>query len=204
MSGEHESFTERQERLSTGPRLSIIESIFADLEDGAQGRPLRSLSLIVVDSILDADEVALEVALAGLERVFAASFGDLQVATDVEGFRGRIEALIDVTRWGLERVPSLSVLAEIEGDTHSHGFLRHLEDRPGASNTELQIALGIEHESQISRLGARLQQLGLARKHKVGRSNSWRLTPRGVQALQLLESEGAYRPRRPHRQYAAG
>jgi AcrR family transcriptional regulator len=68
-----------------------------------------------------------------------------------------------------------------------------LADRPQASNREIAAAIGVRHESQISKLLACLltERLVAKRTSGVGRRNSWCLTPRGEQISRALRG-GAY------------
>jgi AcrR family transcriptional regulator len=63
-----------------------------------------------------------------------------------------------------------------------------LADRPQASNREIAAAIGVRHESQISKLLACLLRERLVEKRSlgVGRRNSWRLTRRGEQISRAL------------------
>jgi AcrR family transcriptional regulator len=63
-----------------------------------------------------------------------------------------------------------------------------LADRPQASNREVAAAIGVRHESQISKLLACLLTERLVAKHSkgVGRRNSWCLTARGEQISRTL------------------
>jgi hypothetical protein len=67
-----------------------------------------------------------------------------------------------------------------------------LADHPQASNREIAAAVGVAHESQISKLLAGLLADGLLAKHSegVGRRNSWQLTARGEEILRALRSGG--------------
>jgi DNA-binding MarR family transcriptional regulator len=108
-------------------------------------------------------------------------------------------ALIDVAAWGLERSLSLAALAEFEQDSNGHEFMKRLLERPGQSNTELADGIGISN-AEVSRVGRRLADAGLAAKRRLGRYNHWELTPKGIHALELLAGGGAARFHRPHLQ----
>jgi DNA-binding MarR family transcriptional regulator len=197
---DQETHGDRIDRLSKGPRLTRLETLLAETEAAGVAevpRLLRRMSLILVDSILEGDEPAVELALDGIHRLQSLWLG--RQGGDLDGARiqGRLDGLLDVAMWGSERMPSLSLLAEIEGETHSHEFLALIHDEPAISNLGVAAQLGWQ-ESEVSRVGRRLAQTGLARKRRVGRTNAWHITPRGVQALQALGQETVPRPRRPH------
>lgn len=85
----------------------------------------------------------------------------------------------------LERV-SAPVAQRFPGMRVTHRTLRvmcALAEHPGSSNREVARAAGISDRAQISKLLARLADLGLIEKagsHHLGRpSNAWRLTTRG-------------------------
>jgi AcrR family transcriptional regulator len=65
-----------------------------------------------------------------------------------------------------------------------------LADRPQASNREIAAAIGVAHESQISKLLACLRTEGLVTKHSagVGRRNSCQLTPCGEEISLALRA----------------
>lgn len=52
---------------------------------------------------------------------------------------------------------------------------------PGASNRQIALGIGINHQGQISTLLGRLSRMGLlvGQHHGPGRANAWRLTPHG-------------------------
>lgn len=57
---------------------------------------------------------------------------------------------------------------------------------PGACNAEVAAAVGIEHESQVSRHLARLEHAGAARRTRDGRANAWELTEVGSRLVDQL------------------
>jgi AcrR family transcriptional regulator len=63
--------------------------------------------------------------------------------------------------------------------------------RPQASNREIAAAIGVAHESQISKLLASLSTERLVAKRSlgVGRRNAWCLTPRGEEMSQALPAD---------------
>jgi hypothetical protein len=68
--------------------------------------------------------------------------------------------------------------------------VRFLADHPQASNREIAAAIGVAHESQISRLLACLLTEGLVTKRSagVGKRNSCQLTPRGEEISLALRA----------------
>ncbi len=68
--------------------------------------------------------------------------------------------------------------------------LLYLAGHRGARNVEIAAAIGIEHESQISRHLRRLEHAKAARRTRDGRSNAWELTDVGERlASQVREAE---------------
>lgn len=63
-----------------------------------------------------------------------------------------------------------------------------LADHPGASNYQVGAGIGIAHQSQTSKLLARLAEIGLLEKRPgtPGHPNAWTLTPAGEQVAQAL------------------
>jgi AcrR family transcriptional regulator len=70
--------------------------------------------------------------------------------------------------------------------------LSHLAESPEASNADVARAVGIQRREQISRLLARLHALGLLAKRpaRPGGSNTWLLTPYGVQVTAAMPFKG--------------
>jgi AcrR family transcriptional regulator len=66
--------------------------------------------------------------------------------------------------------------------------LLFLADNPGARNLEIAAAIGIQHESQVSRHLQRLDESRVARKVRVGRANAWELTPVGTRLVSQLRA----------------
>ncbi len=68
--------------------------------------------------------------------------------------------------------------------------LLYLAGHRGARNVEIAAAIGVEHESQISRHLRRLEHAKAARRTRDGRSNAWELTDVGERlASQVREAE---------------
>jgi AcrR family transcriptional regulator len=62
----------------------------------------------------------------------------------------------------------------------------HLVAHPEACNVEIARAIGVRHESQMSRHLVRLERAGIVERRKEGRTNAWRLTARGHEAARSL------------------
>jgi DNA-binding transcriptional ArsR family regulator len=65
----------------------------------------------------------------------------------------------------------------------------YLLAHPGACNVEVARAVGVRHESQMSRHLVRLERAGIVTRRRAGRANAWRLSERGVDAARVLHDE---------------
>jgi DNA-binding IclR family transcriptional regulator len=67
--------------------------------------------------------------------------------------------------------------------------------RPGGSNREIALGAEITDEGQVSRLLARLQNLGLiqntGRGHTAGEANAWSLTGKGEELVRITDTARA-------------
>jgi AcrR family transcriptional regulator len=79
-------------------------------------------------------------------------------------------------------------LTELAADT-----LRHVAAHPGCGNVEIADAIGVAHESQMSRVLRRLADDGLAESRREGRSHAWGLTDRGAAVAARLAADGEER-----------
>lgn len=196
-----EDLQTRSERLSAGPRLTELDRITATIEQALPIPPegeFAALSMLLTDAILDWDEPALDLALAQLPRLAAlAARHDSKEGALTEG---RLRGLLEMAQQGMQRALPSDFLGHVETGSHSHKFLQEIEREPMRTNLALSLELNVE-ESEVSRIGRRLIQAGLARKRRVGRTNQWLITPRGVQVLSVLDAGGVNRPTREHRQY---
>jgi DNA-binding MarR family transcriptional regulator len=180
-------------------RAATVRALLDELEvregDASDGR-YDALTALVTDALLAADEAALLEAQDGLQRLHAAQLE--REAPDERQLeqRGRVLAALGVVTWTLRRLTPSELLARLEPGGHNLRFLERIDSRPGLSNGELARALDAD-ETEVSRVGRRLVQAGLASKHRVGRRNLWRITPRGRQALQ------AHAPAREAAEHAA-
>lgn len=196
-----EDLQTRSERLAAGPRLTELDRITVTLEHDLPSPDegeFAALSMLLTDAILDWDEAALELALAQLPRLasLAAGYGSPEGART----EGRLLALLEIAQRGIQRALPSDFLGHVESGSHSHQFLQEIEREPMRTNVALSIELNVR-ESEVSRIGRRLVQAGLARKRRLGRTNQWLITPRGVQVLSLLDAGGVNRATREHRQY---
>jgi hypothetical protein len=201
-----EAWTDRNARLANAPRLRALDERLTRLagEDYATlRRTLRGIHLLLVDATLDGDTYTLDLALDGLRRAEGEIGAREDATSDKWKTLGRVEALTEAALLALERVPSLEALAPFEPDSHAAQFMRCIAEHPGASNDLISTETQIRPE-EVSRLGRELSARDFARKRKIGRRNSWDLTPRGTQMLQLIEAEGAPRAQREHRLAAYG
>jgi len=69
--------------------------------------------------------------------------------------------------------------------------LRYVDAHPGCGNVDVAAAVGVTHESQMSRLLRRLADAGLAESRREGRSHAWALTARGAAVAECLGTEKA-------------
>jgi len=191
-----ESGVERTERLADGPRLRELQAALADVEQAQQPGDLvfSVIAMLVVDAVLDGDEHTLGSAVRQLQRLVGVA---AQEGHEHSESRGRLLGLLDVASWGLERQVSLEFLAEFEATSHAHEFLKAVAEKPGLSNSDLVVNLGTS-EAEVSRVGRRLANAGIATKRRLGRRNYWEITPKGIQALEIIENGGVSRYFRPH------
>jgi hypothetical protein len=195
-----EDLQARSERLASGPRLTQIDRLTIALENELP-KPdegvFAALSMLLTDAILDWDEGALDLTLSQLPRL--AALAGRHGSGDGARTEGRILGLIDVAQHGIQRALPAEFLGHVEPNSNSHRFLQEIEREPGRSNLAISVELGVD-ESAVSRIGRRLIQAGLVRKRRLGRTNQWLITPRGVQVLGVLNLGGVNRPTREHRQ----
>ena len=67
----------------------------------------------------------------------------------------------------------------------------HLLAHPEACNVEIARAIGVRHESQMSRHLVRLERAGIVEHRKEGRTNAWRLTEQGQETARSLRAPAA-------------
>jgi AcrR family transcriptional regulator len=68
----------------------------------------------------------------------------------------------------------------------SAATLRHIAGHPGCGNVDIAEAVGVTHESQMSRHLRRLADEGLVASRREGRSHAWTLTERGASVTERL------------------
>jgi AcrR family transcriptional regulator len=71
----------------------------------------------------------------------------------------------------------------------SAATLCHIAAHPACRNVEIADAIGVAHDSQMSRLLRRLADEGLVVSRRVGRGHAWGLTERGVAVAGRLGAE---------------
>jgi len=139
---------------------------------GAEPARQEAVALGLVDALLESDEETLAAALHALRDARARAEGERELA-------GWLDAAIAFAHWGLERVPSGTVVAQ---GTQAHDFLSVLDGSKQLGSAELRRMLETD-ETQVSRTGRRLLESGLVTRRKVGRQVFWQLTPRGHRAF---------------------
>jgi len=185
----------RDRHAQIGQLIGEIES--AKVIDEGQ---FSALGMLVTDASLAADERALQAAQDGLQWLYSRqeALGDPD-AEQVEQ-RGRLLGLIDVTHWALRRLPSTLQMG-LDLASHAGQFLAAVAERPGLSNQELALRLGID-ETEASRVGRRLLAAGVVWRRKDWRRNAWDITPRG--RTYLVNAGLAEDPQEPELEFAIG
>jgi predicted NBD/HSP70 family sugar kinase len=141
----------------------------------------NALGMLVTDASLSADEPALEAAQDGLQWLYSRHEVLSEPDEDHVEQRGRLLGMIDVTHWALRRLPS-ALHVGVDPSSHAGRFLKAVAQRPGVSNQELAMQLGID-ETEVSRVGRRLLAAGVVWRRKDWRRNAWDITPRGRDCL---------------------
>jgi predicted NBD/HSP70 family sugar kinase len=176
----------RRDRLTEVQGL--VDAMQAEKEI-PEGR-FTALGMLITDASLDADEPALEAAHNGLRWLYGRYARDgADIRTEQ---RGRLLGLIDVTYWGLRRLPSGLQLA-FDPKSHAARFLVEIAQERGLNNEQLAERLGVD-VTEVSRIGRRMLSSGVAWRSRQWRHNSWDLTPRG---LHYLEQAGLLPPEEP-------
>jgi predicted NBD/HSP70 family sugar kinase len=146
----------------------------------AEGQ-FSALGMLLTDASLASDKLALEAAQDGLQWLYSRQEALTDPDDDQVEQRGRLLGLIDVTHWALRRLPSALQLGP-DPASHAGQFLKAVAERPGLSNQELAMRLGID-ETEASRVGRRLLAAGVVWRRKEWRRNAWDITPRGRTCL---------------------
>jgi AcrR family transcriptional regulator len=166
------------------PRASALLKRVGRLDADPACREAVALGL--VDAMLEADDQTLGVALDALRDARARA----DAGADLSGW---LDAAIAFTHWGLERVPSHPAVGR---GTQAYGFLSVLDGSSRLGSAELRRLLDVD-ETQVSRTGRRLLELGLVTRRKAGRQVFWELTPRGQRAF----DEAPTIERSPHSEF---
>lgn len=180
------------EQPPEGSRLAELSRLVGELQDrpgNVSAGDFNALAVMLADAALDADEATLVAGQRGLQRVYGRQLRVDDPSPEQVEQRGRVLGFIDLVQWLVRRVIPAATLSKLEPSGHAHRFLSAIATRPGLSNTELARELGVD-ETEVSRVGRRLHDAGLARKRKLGRHRRWDVTPRGAQALQLEGGRG--------------
>lgn len=145
-----------------------------------------ALAMLLVDATLRGDEQSLK----SVQEWLRWEYGEGVLATgnlDEEAVRyGRLLGLTDVSHWAIERVLPVASLSRLERGAYATRFLRELVASPGLSNQELADLLAVD-QTEISRVGRRLLEDGMAVRRRLGRRNCWEISPKGRRSLQLLD-----------------
>ena len=177
--------------LTRQRRLSELRSFLDQLRDQplTEG-DLSALATFLVDAALDTDEESLDTALTWLQWQYGRRRLTTASAPEASVERGALLGFIHVAQWGLQRAPAASLIPAVEPGTHAARFLQVLSACPGLSNAKLAAELGVD-ETEVSRVGRGLIEKGLAARRRLGRLNSWEITPRGRHTLAAFAVSGA-------------
>jgi hypothetical protein len=137
-----------------------------------------ALAVLLTDAILATDETALLAGQDGLQRVHAAQLDVVEPTREHYEARGRVLGALEFVTWTLRRLTPAALTVQLEPGGYMRRFLEAIEREPGLSNGELANLLRTD-DTEISRVGRRLLDAGLAHKQRAGRRNEWRITPRG-------------------------
>ena len=162
--------------IATVDRTRAVVTRIERLDQDPARRDAVMLGL--VDAVRDGDAAAVESALQALRVARGRTDPDGELA-------GWLDAAISVAHWALERLPSE---AAVSRGTRAHDFLSAIAGVSQLGSSELRQALGTD-ETQVSRTGHRLLELGLVTRRKVGRQVFWQLTARGRRALEEAEPD---------------
>ena len=164
---------------------AVLEEISADggpLTDG----DFSALAMLLIDATLRGDEHSLKAVQEWLRWEYGEGVLSEEETDGHLSRIGRLLGLVDVSHWAIERVLPVASLRRLERGGYTARFLRELETSPGLSNTDLANLLAVD-ETEVSRVGRRLLDDGMAIKRRVGRRNFWEISPKGRRSLQLLD-----------------
>jgi predicted NBD/HSP70 family sugar kinase len=180
------AYQESIKSAPAGSRLAELQRLLESVEassDTSRG-DYNALAMLLADAALDADEDSLSIGQRMLKRVYFRQLRMPEPSTEALEQRGRVLALIDVLQWLLRRITPPAEVTSLEPAGHPRRFLEAIAVRPGLSNQNLASLLETDM-TEISRVGRRLIDGGLARKRRLGRWNHWEITPRGTHVLSM-------------------
>lgn len=169
---------------ATSDQSGLVAALAEISEEGGlrTDGDFSALAMLMIDQTLAGDEDGLRDLQQWLRFELAQRLRD--EGGDAE-MRGRLQGLLDVAHWAIERVLPLSDVRAVRPGTHRESILKALAADPGMSNRDLVDALKIT-EAQVSRLGAELQEQGLILGQRIGRRNRWELSPKGIRTLDAI------------------
>ncbi|MET7549206.1 hypothetical protein ABZS94_26085 [Streptomyces sp. NPDC005500] len=189
----------RVSKVARKPARGLISDIdqlyqLASSALGDGGLPDESwsstMASILVDATITGDSAALHHGLETLRHV-SATLRESKSGGEGEEIRGHIrllgaiEALAAVTHWGARRTVPRAFAAALEPRSHAAQILSFITSHEGVTNRKLSHELKLS-ESEVSRTGRRLTELGMAIPKKIGRANAWFVTPRGKAAFEAM------------------
>jgi len=135
------------------------------------------VATFLVDAIAELDVETVRVAAGGLR--------DAAGRADDDRAEAHLLGLLEVAHVAGRQLQSEAAVRSIEPASVSARFVATVGRHPGVCNSRIEEMLGID-ETQVSRAGRRLVELGLAVKRRVGRQNAWVLTPAGRAVAEQL------------------
>jgi DNA-binding MarR family transcriptional regulator len=177
---EHSTYPQGDDTAALLERLGHVDPAAEDWE-----QQLSAVTSGIVDLLLQADVDGLSHTTDPLRDALAGNFAQ---AAHAREFRGWILALLSVTRWGVQRLPSVQELEFAQGGM-TVNFLRALETGVPRSSSDLRTRLGTG-PTQVSRIGRELLARGLVVQRRLGRQAVWELTPRGRQLVREHSRNG--------------
>lgn len=164
---------------------AVLDGISSDGGAYTDG-DFSALAMLLIDATLRGDEVGLKAVQEWLRWEYSEGLLKSEDESDHMARCGRLLGLADVSHWAIERVLPLAALSRLERGGYTARFLRELVATPGLSNQELAERLAVD-ETEVSRVGRRLLEDGMAVRRRVGRRNYWEISPKGRRSLQLLQ-----------------
>jgi DNA-binding transcriptional ArsR family regulator len=166
-------------------RAASVRNVLEELEGREGAAPdarYEALMALLTDAILASDESALLAGEEGLQRVYATQLDVEEPDAEQLQQRGRVLSALQFVTWTLRRLTPAELIARLEPGSYARAFLEAIDRHSGLSNGDIAARLGVD-ETEVSRVGRRLVNAGLASKQRIGRRNQWRVTPRGRHAL---------------------